>query len=76
MSVLVVLEQSGGHFHRMGWEAVVAAKEGNDWAGPLLIALLVLLGAECFMAMFFGHYRRSEAVRTGCRVRLGGRGRC
>jgi electron transfer flavoprotein alpha subunit len=27
MSVLVVLEQSGGHFHRMGWEAVVAAKE-------------------------------------------------
>jgi electron transfer flavoprotein alpha subunit len=27
MSVLVVLEQSGGVFHRMGWEAVVAAKE-------------------------------------------------
>ena len=27
MSVLVVLEQSGGNFHRMGWEAVVAAKE-------------------------------------------------
>ncbi|QOV89943.1 BatA domain-containing protein [Humisphaera borealis] len=45
-------------------EAVVAAKEGNDWAGAMLIALLVLLGAECFMAMFFGHYRRSEAVRT------------
>lgn len=45
-------------------EAVVAAKEGSDWAGPLLMALLVLLGAECFMAMFFGHYRRSEAVRT------------
>ena len=27
MSVLVVLEQSDGNFHRMGWEAVVAAKE-------------------------------------------------
>lgn len=27
MSVLVVLEQSNGQFHRMGWEAVVAAKE-------------------------------------------------
>ena len=27
MSVLVVLEQSGGQFHRMGWEAVVAAGE-------------------------------------------------
>ena len=27
MSVLVVLEQSGGNFHRMGWEAIVAAKE-------------------------------------------------
>ncbi|MBI2685731.1 MAG: electron transfer flavoprotein subunit alpha/FixB family protein [Acidobacteria bacterium] len=27
MSVLVVLEQSSGQFHRMGWEAVVAAKE-------------------------------------------------
>src|SRR5687768_8471708 len=27
MSVLVVLEQSGGSFHRMGWEAIVAAKE-------------------------------------------------
>ncbi|MBL8242055.1 MAG: electron transfer flavoprotein subunit alpha/FixB family protein [Bryobacterales bacterium] len=27
MSVLVVLEQSGGVYHRMSWEAVVAAKE-------------------------------------------------
>jgi len=45
-------------------EAVVAAKEGNDWAGPLLVILLALLGLECFMAMRFGHYRRSEAVRT------------
>ncbi len=27
MSVLVVLEQAGGQYHRMGWEAVVAAKE-------------------------------------------------
>ena len=27
MSVLVVLEQSNGAFHRMGWEAIVAAKE-------------------------------------------------
>ena len=27
MSVLVVLEQANGAFHRMGWEAIVAAKE-------------------------------------------------
>lgn len=27
MSVLVVLEQANGQFHRMGWEAVAAAKE-------------------------------------------------
>lgn len=27
MSVLVVLEQAGGQFHRMGWEAVAAAGE-------------------------------------------------
>lgn len=27
MSVLVILEQSGGTFHRMGWEAAVAARE-------------------------------------------------
>jgi hypothetical protein len=45
-------------------EDVVAAKEGNDWAGALLLILLVLLGVECFMAMRFGHYRRTEAVRA------------
>jgi electron transfer flavoprotein alpha subunit len=27
MSVLVILEKSGATFHRMGWEAIVAAKE-------------------------------------------------
>lgn len=45
-------------------EAVMAAKDGNDWAGSLLLALLVLLGVECVMAMRFGHYRRAEAARA------------
>jgi hypothetical protein len=45
-------------------EAVMAAKEGNDWAGFLLLALLALLAVECVMAMRFGHYRRAEAVRA------------
>lgn len=45
-------------------EAVVAAKDGDDWTGILLMALLVFLGIECVMAMRFGHYRRTEAVRV------------
>jgi hypothetical protein len=39
-------------------------REGSDWAGPTLIAVLCLLAVECFMAMSFGHYRRSQAVRA------------
>jgi hypothetical protein len=39
-------------------------REGSDWAGPALIAVLCLLAVECFMAMSFGHYRRSQAVRA------------
>jgi hypothetical protein len=38
-------------------------QEGHDWAAPVLVAVLCLLGVECFMAMAFGHYRRSEVVR-------------
>jgi hypothetical protein len=38
-------------------------QEGHDWAGPVLVAVLCLLAAECLMAMAFGHYRRSEVVR-------------
>lgn len=45
-------------------EQIMSAKEGNDWAGAILVALLALLAIETFMAMRFGHYRhRAEAVR-------------
>ncbi len=37
---------------------VAADREGSDWAGPALIALFILVGVECFLAMRFGHYRR------------------
>ena len=32
-----------------------------DWAGWVLLAVLLLLGVECYMAMRFGHYRRPGA---------------
>ena len=36
----------------------------NDWGWALMVMVLALLGVECFMAMRFGHYRRtSEVVR-------------
>ena len=37
-------------------------RDGSDWAGHILLGVLVLLGLECFMAMAFGHYRPASAV--------------
>jgi electron transfer flavoprotein alpha subunit len=48
MSVLVVLEQSGGNFHRMGWEAVVAAKELEL---PVFVATIGPAGAAASKAV-------------------------
>jgi hypothetical protein len=39
------------------------ADAGNDFGWNFMVLVLVLLGVECFMAMRFGHYRRSDAVR-------------
>jgi hypothetical protein len=42
-----------------GPEAVAArADDGRDYGWTILLAVLGLLGFECFMAMRFGHYRR------------------
>jgi Mg-chelatase subunit ChlD len=35
-----------------------AASVGEDYGWPLMMAALLLVGAECWMAMRFGHYRR------------------
>ena len=48
MSVLVVLEQSGGNFHRMGWEAIVAAKELEL---PVSVATIGAAGAAASKAV-------------------------
>ena len=36
---------------------------GRDWGWDLMVIVLVLLGAEAFMAMRFGHWRRTEVKR-------------
>jgi electron transfer flavoprotein alpha subunit len=48
MSVLVVLEQSGGQFHRMGWEAVVAA---GELGLPVSVATIGLPGEAAAKAV-------------------------
>ncbi|MFN0101886.1 MAG: electron transfer flavoprotein subunit alpha/FixB family protein [Bryobacteraceae bacterium] len=48
MSVLVILEQSGGQFHRMGWEAIVAAKELDL---PIHVATIGTAGAAASKAV-------------------------
>ena len=48
MSVLVVLEQSDGNFHRMGWEAVVASKELGL---PVFVATIGAAGAAASKAV-------------------------
>lgn len=40
------------------------SRESNDWAGSVLIAMLVLLGIESAMALRFGHYRRATVTRA------------
>jgi hypothetical protein len=39
---------------------VLEGDKGNSWATTVLMILLALLGFECFMAMWFGHYRRQQ----------------
>lgn len=46
-------------------EAIVAAKDGYDWAGQILLILLGLLGVECVMAMWFGRTRSGNNVVRG-----------
>ena len=46
-------------------EAIVAAKDGYDWAGQILLILLAVLGVECVMAMYFGRARSSQAAVRG-----------
>ena len=36
------------------------AQAGRDWGWDLMVIVFVLLGAEAFMAMRFGHWRRTE----------------
>jgi len=45
--------------------AVTAAQEsGNDLSWAFMAAVFGLLAVECFMAMRFGHYRRTDVRRT------------
>jgi len=43
-------------------EAAVA-QAGRDWGWHLMLIVFALLGAEAFMAMRFGHWRRTEVKR-------------
>lgn len=43
-------------------EAFASADEGRDFGWSLMTIVLVLLGAECFFAMRFGHHRRAVAA--------------
>jgi hypothetical protein len=43
----------------------LAGREGNDFSWWCMMAVLGLLCFECFMAMKFGHYHRSEAPVAG-----------
>ncbi len=45
----------------------VSAESGNDLSWVVMVAVFVLLLAECYMAMRFGHYRRTDirAVPVG-----------
>ena len=44
-------------------EAIQQAS-GNDWSWALMLAVLLLTGLECLLAMRFGHYRRQVQHRT------------
>jgi hypothetical protein len=38
--------------------ALDVTKAGSDFGWPFMLAVLIFVAAECFMAMRFGHYRR------------------
>ncbi len=38
--------------------ALDVSKAGSDFGWPFMLAVLIFVAAECFMAMRFGHYRR------------------
>jgi len=38
----------------------IAAETGNDLSWAFMLAVFALLAAECFMAMRFGHHRRTD----------------
>ncbi len=42
----------------------VAADTGNDLSWVVMVAVFALLLAECYMAMRFGHYRRTDVRAT------------
>ena len=39
--------------------ALAVTKAGNDFGWPIMLAAALLVAGECFMAMRFGHYRRT-----------------
>jgi len=39
-------------------QEIVEASKDNEWMVAVLLILLGLLAVECFMAMWFGHYRK------------------
>jgi hypothetical protein len=51
------------------------SRNGNDWGGPILLAVLGMLAVEGFMAMSFGHYRRSAGDRGSAGTSDAGGGR-
>ena len=40
--------------------ALEANRAGNDFGWPFMLAGLLLVAGECYMAMRFGHYRRGH----------------
>jgi len=46
-----------------GPEDADQAELGRSWQRGLMVALLVAVGLECFLAMRFGHYRRGVAAQ-------------
>lgn len=45
--------------------AMAQADRGNDLSWAFMLAVFALLAVECFMAMRFGHYRRSDVRHHG-----------
>jgi hypothetical protein len=45
---------------------------GRDFGWGFLLALLILCGVECFLAMHFGHYRKGSATAKSASAASGG----